>query len=237
MIPSGPGRRLLTKDEADALFFATFEDDTEDAPWMVMGSPQYAATSDFFQSLREYAQRQQRPWFVAGMTPILYRPPGLRRRKQVAPDVFVALAPDRPRSSYDSDAEGFPPFVLEVVSPSSAHRDQREKREAYERLGVQEYALFTPNVDRPTELNGYRRSAEGHFESWPKDARGRLWSDVLGLFLLRQGMTLRAATPDGQLLSTLAEAIDAYRQAETENERLRHEVERMRRKIQGEAET
>jgi Uma2 family endonuclease len=236
-----PGRGPLTEEEAKNGFMLLLEDDLEDSPWMVMGSLQYAATSDFFQSLRDYAERHQPSWFVAGMTPILYRWPEYPRKRQLAPDVFVAFAPNRPRTSFDAEAEGgFPPFVLEVVSPSSTDRDEVEKRRAYDLLGVREYALFTPYADRPSRLEGYRRNAAGLFEQWPRDERGRLWSEVLGLYLVAQGTIIRAATREGRLLPTLKEAVEALdreaaerRGVEAENERLRREIER----LQGQAKT
>jgi hypothetical protein len=238
-----PGRGPLTEEESNLLFMALLEDDTEDAPWMVMGSLQWAAASDFFQSLRDYAVRHRLPWFVAGMTPILYTWPGLPGKQQLAPDVFVAFRPDGPRSSFDLEIEGdFPAFVLEVVSPSSSARDQGKKRQAYELLGVREYALFTPNADFPSTVEGYRRNATGVFEPWPRDDQGRLWSEVLGLHLVARGPTLRAVTREGQLLPTLTEAVEAQEQAtaarqqeavarhevEAENERLRREIEQLR---------
>lgn len=237
MIINVPGRGPLTEEESNLLFMVTLEDDTEDAPWMVMGSLQYAAASDFYQSVRAYAERERRPWFVAGMMPILFLWPGTSRKRQLAPDVFVAFAPDRHRPSFDVEIEGdMPPFILEVVSPSSSERDQGDKRYAYEMLGVREYALFTPKADRPSEVEGYRRDEAGRFEPWPKDEQGRLWSEVLGLYLVPVGTTIRAATPDEQLLPTLSEAIQASRQAEAENERLRREVERLRREARQEPE-
>jgi len=238
-----PGRGLVTQEEANQLFMLLLEDDTEDAPWMVMSTLQFAAASDFFQSVRDYAERHQPSWFVTGMTPILYDWPGYPRKRQLAPDVFVAFAPNRPRSSFDSDIEGFPAFILEVVSPSSVGRDQEDKRVAYDMLGAREYALSTPSVDHPSELAGYRRNAAGHFEPWPPDEHGRLWSEVLELYLVTQGTTVRAATREGRLLPTLKDAIDlgereaaarereaaARREAEAEIERLHQEIERLRR--------
>jgi Uma2 family endonuclease len=218
-----PGRGLLTEEESNQLFFLQLDDDTEDAPWMVMGSLQWDAAAEFYQSLRYYAESQHRPWFVAGMTPILYRWPGVPRKRQLAPDVFVAFAPDRPRTSFDLDVErDFPPFVLEIISPASADRDQFEKRLAYEALRVREYALFTPREERPSALEGYRRNAAGSFEPWPTDEQGRLWSELLSLYLLARGTTIRAATPDGILLPTL-------REAEAEIARLRQENEQLKR--------
>jgi Uma2 family endonuclease len=233
MILHVPGRGPLTEEESSRLFFLLLDDDTEDAPWMVMSTLQFAAASDLFQSLRDYAERQHLIWSVAGMTPILYTWPGVPRKRQLAPDVFVAFVPDRPRSSFDVDVEGgFPPFVLEVVAPSSAERDRTEKRDAYELLGAQEYALFTPSADRPSDLAGYRRNAAGRFEPWPRDEQGRLWSEVLELYLVAQGTTIRAATRAGELLPTLREAVEARererREAEAEIARLRQEIERLR---------
>lgn len=154
------------------------------------------------------------------MTPILYRWPGVPGKRQLAPDIFVSFAPDRPRSSFDLDVEGhFPPFVLEVVSPWSIERDQVAKRNAYERLKAHEYVLFTPAANRPSKLEGYRRGKEGTLAPWPADEQGRLWSDVLGLFLVAQEEIVRAAGPDGVLIPTLRESELAWERETTARER------------------
>ncbi len=220
------------------------EDDKEDSPWMVLGSLQLDATSAFHQSVHEYVRRKGLAWTVAAMLPIRYTWQGHTGKKQLAPDVCVAMVPERPRPSFDADSEGgFPPFVLEVVSPSSTERDLVEKRQAYELLDVREYALFTPHDDRPSELFGYVLGPDNEFTSWAADDRGWLWSEILGLYLLPLGVTIRAATADGKLLPTVTEAVDAAereaearereaearREFEAENERLRQEIERLRR--------
>jgi len=139
----------------------------------------------------------------------------------------VAFVPERSRTSYDREAEGvFPPFVLEVVSPSSTTRDELDKRLAYHLLGAREYALFTPREGMPSMLEGYRRNAAGQFESWPLDDQGRLWSEVLGLRLVVRGALLQAETPDGRLLLTPEQAEEARQRAE--DERRRAEDERRR---------
>ena len=224
-----PGRGPVTEEESKRLFMLILEDDTEDAPWMVMSSLQWAATSDFYQSLHEHFERTAQPWFVAGMMPILYDWPGVTRKRQLAPDIFVAPGPERPRSSFDSDAEGFPPFILEVVSPSSVGRDEGDKLIAYDMLGAREYALFTPNADDISKLAGYRRDASGRFEPWPRDENGRLWSEILGLYLVPRGAALRLETREGQLLPTFKEAMEARVEAEVEIERLRQENARFKR--------
>lgn len=219
-----------TQEEIDDLFMLMLDDDTEDASWMTMGDLQFWSASGFAHSLRNYARRQRLGWYVASMLPIAYDWPNLARKKILSPDTFVAFVPDHPRSSFDMTAEGsvFPPFVLEVVSPSSAERDQQEKRHAYDVLGAREYALFTPGEQGGSVLEGYRRDAAGTFISWLPDDQGRLWSDVLGLYLVVRGALLQAQTLDGQLLPTLEEADNARARAEEEVAQLRRELERYR---------
>jgi Uma2 family endonuclease len=212
----------LTREQSDDLFMLLLPDDTEDAPWMVMGDLQFWSAAQFATSLRSYARRHGLPWYVASMLPIKYLWPDAPAKKTMAPDVFVAFVPERARSSYDVEAEGqFPAFVLEVVSPSSAARDTSDKRKVYELLGAQEYALFTPQVDAPSTLEGYRLNAAGTFEPWRHEGTGTLKSEVLGLTLLIDGSLLRAQTLDGRILPTLEEA-------EEEVERLRREIARNR---------
>ena len=234
----------LTEKQVRDHFMLMLEDDTEDKPWMVMGDLQFWSASSFAHSLRNYARARGIPWYVASMHPIWYSWPGVSAKKQLAPDVYVAFVPDHPRTSYDVDVEGsFPPFILEVLSPSSVARDQVDKREAYDALGVQEYALFTPKSDGHSELTGFRRAADGNFVVWERDAEGRLWSDVLGLFLVVQGAGIQAVTQEGEPLLTpdqLDEArhraeqerddeARARREAEAENRRLRAELDRLQR--------
>ncbi len=49
----------LTQAEEDDLLMPTLEDDTEDAPWMVMGDLLFDAASGFKHSLREYARAHE----------------------------------------------------------------------------------------------------------------------------------------------------------------------------------
>ena len=233
----------LTQAEIDDHFMLTLDDDTEDAPWMVMGDLQFWSASSFAHSLRIYAHERGLGWYVASMLPIEYDWPNAARKRKLAPDTFVAFVEERARTTYDMAAEGgFPPFVLEVVSPSSTTRDEQEKRYAYDLLGAREYALFTPREGTGSTLEGYRRGATGLFEPWPVDEQGRLWSEVLGLYLVVRGALLQAQTAEGRLLLTpeqTAEARrraeeahrreeEARRRAEEEAEQLRRELERYR---------
>ena len=220
----------LTPEQEDELFMVLLEDDTEDAPWMTMGDLQFWSASSFAHSLRIYGHQQGLGWYVASMLPILYRWQNEGRKKQLSPDTFVAFVPEHPRTSYDVEIEGaFPPFILEVVSPSSTERDQIEKSKAYDLLGAKEYVLFTPHLGTASQLEGYRRDAEGRFVAWPLDDEGRLYSAVLGLHLVARGEMLYAQAPDGSLLLTPEEAVNELQRVEAEAERLRRELKRYRR--------
>jgi hypothetical protein len=146
-------------------FLRTVADDREDAPWMVMSEPQWRSASALFWSLDVYAQTHPVAWHPGAMLPLTYRPPGTRRRKQVAPDVFAAVVPLEGRDSLAIDREGMPPFVLEVVSTSSVKRDLEEKTEIYRLLGAQEYALVRLDLAVP-RLEGYRRDETGAWSAW-----------------------------------------------------------------------
>lgn len=59
----------------------------------------------------------------------------------VQPDVVVLC--DQSKLTHHG-VRGAPEWVIEVLSPSTAGRDQREKRELYERHGVAEYWIVSP---------------------------------------------------------------------------------------------
>lgn len=207
-------------------------DDTEEAPWMVMGMPQSDAAVRFYTSLRGELESRQQPLLVAMFLPIGYRPIPSGRVEQLAPDVLVAPVPDRPRTSYDVAREGVPPvFVLEIVSPESQTRDREIKPGRYERMGVQEYALFAPRMPDGAflfhpPLQGYRRDpVTDRFERWEPDEEGRLDSAVLDLWLVLRDDELRLQRRDGSLVPTIEEEREARRQLEEEVARLRAEVE------------
>ncbi|MGH2409708.1 MAG: Uma2 family endonuclease, partial [Chloroflexota bacterium] len=139
-------------------------------------------------------------WYVSGEIFIFYsRPDGSVGK--VAPDLFVALASNHLRESFDARREGgFPPFVLEVVSPDSRLRDLVEKPKAYDLCGAAEYAIFDPYTDGPGQLTGYQRDARGTWGTWAAGPDGELRSKVLGLTLVVDGPLLRFADATGKRL-------------------------------------
>lgn len=62
----------------------------------------------------------------------------------VCPDIMVVC--DR-KYLKGGTYSGTPRFIVETLSPSTAKRDKTEKKEIYERAGVEEYWIVSPNGD------------------------------------------------------------------------------------------
>lgn len=75
----------------------------------------------------------------------------------VQPDISVVCDPAKLKDN--RGCLGAPDWVIEVVSPGSALRDQKVKRALYERHGVAEYWLVHP-VDRTVAI--YRLGERGY---------------------------------------------------------------------------
>jgi len=61
----------------------------------------------------------------------------------VQPDAFVVC--DKEKLT-DLGVVGAPDFVIEILSPSTAMKDQSEKRRLYEEKGVREYWILNPDT-------------------------------------------------------------------------------------------
>ncbi|MGR8935636.1 MAG: Uma2 family endonuclease [Gammaproteobacteria bacterium] len=59
----------------------------------------------------------------------------------VQPDVMVICDPAK---ITERNIQGVPDWVAEVLSPSTARKDLREKKALFERSGVREYVVFDP---------------------------------------------------------------------------------------------
>jgi Uma2 family endonuclease len=75
----------------------------------------------------------------------------------VVPDL-IYLSKERAHFLTAKNLQGAPDLVVEILSPSTRPRDERLKRDLYERVGVDEYWLVDPDRDVVTI---YRRGAEG----------------------------------------------------------------------------
>ncbi|OWK46533.1 hypothetical protein FRUB_00232 [Fimbriiglobus ruber] len=179
--------------------------------------------------------------YVSGNLLIFYEEGN--KRRHLAPDCFVVKGvPKVMRPNYLMWEEGKgPDVVIELTSKTTRAEDTRKKFELYrDKFGVTEYFLFDPYEDYLTpSMQGFRR-VKAEFRS-VKPVNNRLPSKVLGLHLERDGKALRLWNPEtDSWLPTpeerekdLAAARDretgARQRAEAEVERLRRELEDLRR--------
>ena len=142
----------------------------------------------------------------------------------VAPDIFVVrgVARSPRRASFYTWAEGaVPDVVFEFLSESTARHDRGEKMKQYMvDIGVQEYFLHQPALDKPPEFCGWRISPSGEIEGIPPDAEGGLFSRALNLWLRWEEIPddkvrlLRPYQPDGTPISTSREEEQRRQEAE-----------------------
>ena len=79
----------------------------------------------------------------------------------VVPDL-IYISHERSRYLTSKNLQGPPDLVIEILSPSTARRDERLKRDLYERVGVLEYWLVDPDRDI---IEVYRRRVGGTFDA------------------------------------------------------------------------
>ena len=61
----------------------------------------------------------------------------------VQPDVFVVCDP---KKIAEKNIQGAPDLAIEIISPSTATKDRREKFNLYEKYGVREYLIVEPEA-------------------------------------------------------------------------------------------
>jgi|SRR6185295_3004487 len=148
------------------------------------------------------------------------------------PDVFwvSGVAPGPLRKAWVAWKEDgrLPDVIIELLSPSTAEIDRTEKKDLYARVfRTPEYYLYDPATRM---LEGFRLAARV-YRPMELDAKGRLWSDQLGVFLGpwhgvysdREGDWIRLFRSDGRMVPTPDERAEA---AEAEAARLRSLLER-----------
>ena len=169
------------------------------------------------------------------------------RRRHVSPDVMVAFdVPKHLRLHYKTWVEGKgPDVVIELTSATTKREDRTKKWKLYQDvLKVPEYFLFDPFGDYLNpRFQGYRL-VRGEYQEM-KFAGGRLRSRKLGLELEAVEDDLRLFDPrTGAFVPLRSERVAAEEKraeaerlrrlrAEAENDRLRSELQELKRKLAG----
>jgi len=92
----------------------------------------------------------------------------------VVPDL-VYVSRERAHLITSKNLQGAADLVIEILSPSTRRRDERLKRDLYERVGVEEYWLVDPAHD---SIDVYRRTT-GAFSKAVRYAPGQVFSTPL----------------------------------------------------------
>jgi len=203
------------------------------------------AETDFHRQLMTALIETLEDWFAATNNVyvsgnlLLYYVEG-NKRKHVAPDVFAVFGvPKRKRLNYLLwEEQRSPSVVIEITSSSTSKADKETKFSLYrDLLRVSEYYLFDPFGEYLTpRFQGYRLVAGDYRRMRSLD--GSLRSKKLGLILQPDGNQLRLVNPEtGNRLPTRDEARAvaeaALSESELEVERLRRELEELKRERRG----
>lgn len=117
-----------------------------------------------------------------GMGVILYSPIDvyLGRENAYQPDI-VFISKDRQDIIQEDGIYGAPDLVIEILSPSTARYDLREKFRIYEKYGVKEYWIVDPEI---TSIEIYTKERE-HFSLITRaEGKGEVESVLLKGFRL-----------------------------------------------------
>ena len=136
-------------------------------------------------------------------------------QSSLPPDVYVVLGADKnpQRRSFYTWSEGaVPTAVFEFLSDATANQDRHEKARLYMvDIGVQEYFIHQPDMERRPEFRGWRRNPSGGMQEIAPDERGGLFSEALNLWfrwqeqLTTQVRLLRPYLPDDTPITTSKE--------------------------------
>jgi Uma2 family endonuclease len=151
-------------------------------------------------------------YFASGNLTIYYNPDRLKNRDFRGPDFFVVRRcdPNPNRLSWVVWTEGrYPDFILEILSESTAKVDRTTKKRLYQdTFRTPEYFLIEPET--PT-VEGYGLQ-DGVYEAIAPNAEGRVWSEVLELYLGVWGNQVRFFTAEGCLVMSPEETALAAEQ-------------------------
>lgn len=170
----------------------------------------------------EWLWRDKNDFFIGANLTVYYSEQQLRNRDFRGPDFFlIGNTQKRPRRSWvvwQEDGK-YPDIIIELLSESTAKVDRNEKKILYQnRFRTPEYFWFDPE---DLEFAGFRLIGQ-EYQAIVANESGRLWSDILELYLGIYEGKLRYFTLDGDLVPTPEEAaLQAQQRAERLADQLR----------------
>ncbi|NJK69732.1 MAG: Uma2 family endonuclease [Microcoleus sp. CSU_2_2] len=169
----------------------------------------------------EWHWRRRNDFFIGANLTFCYSRQQILDPNFHSPDFFVVKNTEkRPRYSWVAWAEDgrYPNIIIELLAASTAKFDRNERKILYQnQLRTPEYFWFDPEN---LEFSGFRLICR-EYQAIVVNEYGRLWSDVLKLYLGIHDGKLRYFTPDGQLVATPEEAaLQAQEQAAQAQERV-----------------
>lgn len=168
----------------------------------------------------EWLWRNKNDFFIGANLTVYYSEQQLRNRDFRGPDFFlIRNTQKRPRRSWvvwQEDGK-YPDIIIELLSESTAKVDRNEKKILYQnRFRTPEYFWFDPE---DLEFAGFRLIGQ-EYQAIVANESGRLWSDILELYLGIYEGKLRYFTLDGLLVPTPEEAaLQAQQRAEQAQQR------------------
>lgn len=214
-------------------------DDLPESDGKPMGETEYhiRAIMELFQLLDAFYQEDENVYVGADL---LYYYDADSPTEFIVPDVFVVKGVNKHvRRTYRIwDEKVAPCVVFEITSRGTYFDDLGKKRLLYETVGVREYFVFDPRSEylKPP-FQGYELRELG-YEPLPARADGTLFSRELNLFLNPTPHFIRPIDPtSGKPIPTYSDLgkrarVEAERaqQAEVEIEKLRAEIEQLRKR-------
>jgi Uma2 family endonuclease len=224
--------------------FDDFEDDTEET--LVGSSFHQDGIVGTYDSVRNYRDRHDLPWFVGNQIKLFIPRRGNVPAAAPSPDLLIhpTLGPEG-RYSLSLATDGPPSLVMEFLSPATArNRDlntesQTGKPRLYEACGIAEYLTFDPLSDYvPGQVRAWRLGPAGVYAPWEPDEDGYWVSAALGIAFAPRGRWLdvfdgqRQRVPRNEDVNRLVDEAAALRaeheRVARENAALREELRRLR---------
>ena len=181
----------------------------------------------------EWRWRDRSDFFIGANLTVYYSQQQLRNRDFRGPDFFlIKNTQKRPRRSWvvwEEDGK-YPDIIIELLSDSTARVDRNQKRILYQdRFRTPEYFWFDPE---DLEFTGFRLIGQ-QYQAIVANEFGRLWSEVLELYLGIYDGKLRYFTQDGQLVPTPEEAaLQAQQQSQEQAQQAQEQAQQAQEQAQ-----